>query len=78
MRSVDEESCGAKSDPSGDGMTTDPPPRSCATRIVYAFEPILPVLRMPHRGEVIVRVYTACTGVLNNSLPSRKNGRFSE
>ena len=25
----------------------------------------------------MLRVYTACTGVLNSSFPSRKNGRFS-
>ena len=36
-----------------------------------------PVLRAPHRGDVIVRVYATCTGVSKRSKPSRKNGRFS-
>ena len=34
MATVDSKSCGAKSEPKAEGMMTEPPPRSCATRMV--------------------------------------------
>ena len=74
---VERKSCGAKDEPVGPGRITRPPPRSSPARNVYDDEPIFPVARPPHSGEVIVRVYTAWIGVSNRSTPSRKKGRFS-
>src|SRR3977135_2685629 len=39
--------------------------------------PVFPVARVPHRGAVIVRVYTAWIGVGRRFTPPRKKGRFS-
>jgi hypothetical protein len=77
IAAYDLKSPNPKPEPCGPGRITAPPPRSSATSSVYAVLPLLPVTRVPARGELIVRVYATCSGVSKRSNPSRKNGRFS-